>query len=131
MVFKEQDVVAPHNTSSQTVQQKSCECLFSSSYVYFLLESPWPQGSSEREQLKYPAPETKGRSFSQSVIIPRAGSTTAIPITSSGSPKYHQSITSAALPLPLLPPFNPISFPTAALPPQAFSPVLLHLHSPG
>lgn len=40
MVLKEQDVVAPNNTSSQTVQQKACECLLSSSYMYFLLESP-------------------------------------------------------------------------------------------
>lgn len=36
MVFKEQDVVAPHNTSSQRVQQKDSEHLFSSSiYVLF------------------------------------------------------------------------------------------------
>lgn len=36
MVFEEQDVVASHNTSSQTVQQKVCACLLSTSaYALF------------------------------------------------------------------------------------------------
>ena len=31
MVFEEQDVVVSHNTSAQTVQQKVCNCLLSTS----------------------------------------------------------------------------------------------------
>lgn len=100
--------------------------------MYFLQESPWSQGSCREgiAEISSPAPETKMRSISQSVIISRVGSTTIPTPTfqravchplSSGSPASPQTIASAALPLPVLPPFNPISFSTAALPPQAFS----------